>query len=122
MRRWVSLAAGVLLLGLLPATAPAAEGDGAEEAARAAQASHRVARNFEVVGRNSLLNRGMNSALAIHRHWVYVGSRTDGTHVNAGILVLDIADPKNPVVVNRITGPTQARPGQTSRELRVWPE
>lgn len=121
MKRWVSLVAGVALLGLLP-VASAADGGGSEEAARADQASRRVADNFEVVGRNSLLNRGMNAALAIHRHWAYVGSRTDSNHANPGILVLDIADPTNPVVVNRLSDRKQTRPGQTSRELRVWPE
>lgn len=121
MRRWAPLVAGVALLALLPVAAPAAERDGSE-AIRAHQTSRQVADNFEVVGRNSLLNRGMNAALAIHRHWAYVGSRTDSTHANPGILVLDIADPTNPVVVNRLSDRKQTRPGQTSRELRVWPE
>lgn len=122
MRRWVSLLTSVLFLGLLSGTSAAVGTDGSDTEARTDQASRRVARNFEVVGRNSLLNRGMNSALAIHRNWAYVGSRTDGDHVNPGILVLDIADPTKPVVVNRIDRPEQALPGQTSRELRVWPE
>ncbi len=120
MRRWVSLVVGVALLALLP-VASAAERGGSEDI-RADQTSRRAADNFEVVGRNSLLNRGMNAALAIHRHWAYVGSRTDSNQANPGILVLDIADPTNPVVVDRLSDRKQTRPGQTSRELRVWPE
>lgn len=125
-KKSIALLASAVLLGLLPAVAasgpttaaPTAPGERSDRAG----GSRQVARDFELVGQNSLLNRGMNSALAIYRHWAYVGSRTDGAHVNAGVLVLDIARPRDPVVVNRIDAPEQARPGQTSRELRVWPE
>jgi hypothetical protein len=78
--------------------------------------------SFELVGTNSLLNRGMNAALAVHGDHAYVGSRTDGTHPNAGILVVDVADPARPRVVSQIGRPHAANPGETSRELRVWPE
>src|SRR2546425_8336540 len=87
--------------------------------------------NFELVGNNSLFDRGMNAALAIFDHFVYVGSRTDGsnscgdlnsigpivpvlpptnpdgtcTHVHPGILIVDIADPANPTVVGEIPAP-----------------
>src|SRR5215813_7073038 len=35
--------------------------------------------NFTLVGHDPLFNRGMNAALAIYGHYVYVGNRTDGS-------------------------------------------
>jgi hypothetical protein len=77
---------------------------------------------FELIGHTPLLNRGMNSALAVYGNYAYVGSRTDGSHLNAGVLVVDLANPANPQVVYQIGPPEEGNPGQTSRELRVWPE
>lgn len=74
---------------------------------------------FEPVGHSPLLNRGMNAALAVHGSHAYVGSRTDGSHLNAGVMIVDIARPSAPKVVGQI-GP--AKLGETSRELRVLPE
>ena len=34
--------------------------------------------NFALVGQNPLFNRGMNAALAIFDHYIYIGNRTDG--------------------------------------------
>lgn len=76
---------------------------------------------LEVVGHSPLLNRGMNSALALYGDYAYVGSRTDGTHPEAGVLVLDISEPSNMEVVGRIAAEYEANAGETSRELRVWP-
>jgi hypothetical protein len=83
-----------------------------------------VADNFKLIGHSPLLNRGMNSAPAIYENYIYVGSRTDssGTHANAGVLVVDIEDPSDPKVVHEIGPPLHGIPGETSRELRVWPE
>jgi hypothetical protein len=78
--------------------------------------------SFELVGHDPLLARGMNSALALHGTHAYVGSRTDGTHPNAGVLVVDLADPARPRVVHEIGPPAAGNPGESSRELRVWPE
>ena len=78
--------------------------------------------SFKLLGHNPLLNRGMNAALAIHGNYAYIGSRTDGSHPNAGVLVVDISDPSNPTIVNQIGPPNEGNPGETSRELRVWPE
>ena len=64
----------------------------------------------------------MNAGLAIHGSYAYVGSRTDGRHANAGVLVLDISNPANPQVVYQIGPPEEGLVGQTSRELRVWPQ
>lgn len=77
---------------------------------------------FELVGSNSLMNRGMNSALAVHGRYAYVGSRTDGTHPNSGVLVVDVSDPASPKVVSQIGAPDAANAGESSRELRVWPD
>jgi hypothetical protein len=102
--------------------------------------------NFELVGHNSLFDRGMNSAATIFRDFIYIGNRTDGSsrcglgdprrtdpnfgldscpHVHPGILILSIKDPGHPTVVGEIPAPLNAagQPrGETSRELRVWPE
>ena len=79
---------------------------------------------FEQLGHEPLMNRGMNAALAVHNGYAYVGSRTDGTHANAGIMVVDVRDPKAPKIVDEI-GPErgEALPTQTSgREMRILPD
>src|SRR5258708_29100806 len=38
-----------------------------------------TASNFTLVGHDPLFNRGMNAALAIFDHFVYIGNRTDGS-------------------------------------------
>lgn len=75
---------------------------------------------FEVVGHEPLLARGMNAAPAVHGNYVYVGSRTDGSHPNAGVLVVDVSDPSTPRVVHQIGPPLEGNLGESSRELRVW--
>ena len=77
---------------------------------------------LELVGHDPLMNRGMNAAIAVYDHYVYVGNRTDGTHVNAGVLVVDVKDPSKPQVVDEIGPPDEANPGESSRELRVLPD
>jgi LVIVD repeat len=77
---------------------------------------------LEQVGHSPLLNRGMNAALAVKGDYAYVGSRTDGTHLNAGVLVVDVSRPRQPRVVGEIGPPLEGNPGETSRELRIWPE
>src|ERR671919_1575176 len=49
--------------------------------------------SFELIGHSPLLQRGMNAAPAIYGNYVYVGSRTDGRHADAGVLVVDISNP-----------------------------
>jgi hypothetical protein len=78
--------------------------------------------SLELVGHSPLLNRGMNAALAVKGDYAYVGNRTDGTHVNPGVLVVDVSDPANPAVVHEIGPPLEGNPGESSRELRIWPE
>ena len=86
-----------------------------------------VAENFELVGHDPLMNRGMNAALAVHGDYAYVGSRTDGKPwgtdenlLNAGVMVVDVSDPAAPEVVNQIGPPHEGLQDQTSREMRVW--
>jgi hypothetical protein len=103
--------------------------------------------NFQLVGHNSLsgieldgntVPRGMNAALTIYDHYVYIGNRTDGSdtcgigdprrgvepcpHPHPGILIADIADPAHPTVVGEIGPPYAGQVGITTRELRVWPQ
>jgi hypothetical protein len=78
--------------------------------------------SLELVGHSPLLNRGMNAAPAVKGDYAYIGSRTDGTHVNAGVLVVDVSDPSNPAVVHEIGPPLEGNVGETSRELRIWHE
>jgi hypothetical protein len=83
-----------------------------------------TALNFTLVGHDPLFARGMNAAPAIYDHYLYVGSRTDGSpkHPRAGILIVDIANPAAPAVVGEIGPPDAGLPGITTRELRVWPQ
>ena len=79
---------------------------------------------FEQVGHNPLMNRGMNAALAVYDGYAYVGSRSDGTHANPGVFVIDVRDPAKPTIVKEI-GPDQGEglPTQTSgREMRILPD
>lgn len=78
--------------------------------------------SFALIGHSPLLNRGMNAALALYGNYAYVGSRTDGSHPDAGVLVVDISDPTSPQVVHQIGPPEEGLLRQTSRELRVWPD
>ena len=78
--------------------------------------------SFKLIGHNPLENRGMNAAPAVHGDYVYIGSRTDGLHPNTGVLVVDVSKPSKPEVVHEIGPPNEGNVGETSRELRVWPE
>jgi hypothetical protein len=78
---------------------------------------------FEQVGHEPLLARGMNAAPAVVGDRMFIGSRTEGeTHDDAGILIVDIADPAAPRVVGQIGPPDEALLGMTSRELRAVPD
>ena len=66
------------------------------------------------------MDRGMNAAIAVHGDYAYIGSRTDGGHPgmpHGGIIVVDISDPAAPALLGP---PLDAKPGESSRELRVW--
>jgi hypothetical protein len=81
--------------------------------------------SFNLVGHEPLMNRGMNAALAVRGNYAYVGSRTDaklGNANNAGVLVVDISKPKEPTVVHEIGPPDEGNAGETSREMRIWPQ
>jgi hypothetical protein len=135
------LASGLLAAGL-PGTAQAHSlPDGVGEAAFAASFDAARAKldsgslavpgdvetaseGFELVGHDPLLSRGMNAGLAVHGDYAYVGSRTDGQpqHKNPGILVVDVSDPAATEVVHEIGPPDAGLIGETSRELRIWPQ
>ena len=75
--------------------------------------------SFTLVGHQPLLNRGMNAAIAVHKNYVYVGSRTDlkpATSPKAGIMVINVSNPANPEYVRTF----EANARESSRELRVW--
>jgi LVIVD repeat len=126
-RRVISVVGPALVLAAMTATVIAlsrpAFTAGAVPANERAQ-QQEVAESFEVVGRDPLLSRGMNSAAAAYKNYLYVGSRTDGssTHSHPGVLVVDIKRPSSPRVVGEIGPPNHGIPGETSRELRVWPQ
>jgi hypothetical protein len=86
--------------------------------------AEQVSEGFELVGHDPLLGRGMNAALAVHGDYAYVGSRTDGSpqHESPGILVVDVSDPAATEVVHEIGAPDAGLIGETSRELRIWPQ
>jgi hypothetical protein len=76
---------------------------------------------IEQVGHEPLMSRGMNAAAAIHGNYAYIGSRTDGGHEgmpHGGIMVVDISNPSDPNLLTE--HPIDAKPGESSRELRVW--
>ncbi len=77
---------------------------------------------FELVGHDPLLKRGMNSAIAVLGDYAYVGSRTDGSNLNAGVLVVDVKNPAKPSVVHQIGPPNEGNVGESSREMRILPE
>ena len=78
--------------------------------------------SFELLGHDPLLMRGMNAALAVHGGYAYVGNRTDGTHANPGVFVVDVRDPAKPAIVKEIGAPDEGLPTQSSRELRILPD
>lgn len=85
-----------------------------------------TARNVKLVGHEPLFGRGMNSALTFYGRHAYVSNRSDGSagHEQPGIQVVDVREPADPEVVGSfgekyVTGENV---GQTSREMRVWPE
>jgi hypothetical protein len=84
-----------------------------------AKAAHGERGSIRQVGHESLEGRGMNAALAIHEDYAYVGSRTDGREDArfGGIMVVDISDPDDPELRG---DPLDPRPGESTRELRVW--
>ncbi len=81
--------------------------------------------SFELIGHNPLENRGMNAAMAVLGDYAYIGSRTDAKADNinhSGVMVVDISDPAAPEVVHEIGPPHEGNEGETSREMRIWPD
>ena len=113
-----SLSLGALLIGAGPAAATTA---GAPAPIVTGTAS-----NFTLVGHEPIFDRGVNAAPAFYddgaRSWVYVGSRSDGTHLHSGVAIVNVTDPTKPATVGEIALPSTLTAGYTSRELRVWPQ
>ncbi|MEA2681926.1 MAG: hypothetical protein QOK05_254 [Chloroflexota bacterium] len=113
----------VRVLGALLAAAVSFAGLGASAALATTPGT---SSNFKLVGHDPLFNRGMNAAMAMYGHYLYIGNRTDaaGTHAanHPGVLVVDVADPSHPKDVGEIAQPPAMAAGYTSRELRVWPQ
>jgi hypothetical protein len=90
-------------------------------AAATARSTGETAGAIQQVGHEPLMKRGMNAALAVHGDYAYIGSRTDGSHEGqpqGGIMVVDISRPSRPELLTET--PIDAKPGESSRELRVW--
>jgi LVIVD repeat len=90
-------------------------------AAATARSQEKATGSIKQVGHDPLLNRGMNAALAVNGDYAYIGSRTDGSHAGqpqGGIMVVDISRPRRPELLTET--PIDAKPGESSRELRVW--
>ncbi|HVF53579.1 MAG TPA: hypothetical protein VNC78_08215 [Actinomycetota bacterium] len=113
MKRIIQIGLCILLIALPGASAFA----GRHQVRPAAAAGA-----LEQIGHEPLMNRGMNAALAVRGDYAYVGSRTDGLHPNAGLMVVDISDPAAPSVVHQIGPPAAGNIGETTREMRIWPE
>ena len=113
MRRTFIIGLAIVAGLTLPAAA------GAQEVGRGATPG--TSRNFDLVGHNALFSRGMNAAIAVYHNYLYVGNRADVSTqpVHPGILVVDVQNGARPRVVGEIPPPPT---GQTTRELRVWPQ
>ena len=75
--RLLSLLALISLALALPSAANAAVGVGP------GGGTPGTSSNFVLVGSNPLFNRGMNAALTIFDHFVYIGNRTDGSNTRS---------------------------------------
>ena len=79
--------------------------------------------SFTQVGHEPLMGRGMNAAIAVHKRYVYVGSRTDGKNNNAnhaGVMVVDAQDPAHPFIAKRDGPAVRGQPaGVLARAARV---
>jgi hypothetical protein len=75
--------------------------------------------SFTEIGHEPLMGRGMNAAIAVHKNYVYIGSRTDADNGNAnhaGVFVVDAKNPAQPKIVHEFEGFSN----ESSRELRTW--
>ena len=92
----------------------------------AAATSAGSALNFTQLGHDALYDRGENAAPALYDNgtdtYIYVGSRSDGTHLHSGVEIVKATEPANPTTVGEIALPAKLTLGYTSRELRVWPQ
>lgn len=78
--------------------------------------------NLSLVGHTSLHARGLNSALALDGDVAYIGYRGDGSHPQAGVAIVDVSDPSSPTMVGTLQNDEETELGESSRELRIWPQ
>jgi len=116
--RYIYMSDGGCTLGASTSFAGWDEAPAAGRAAGPPRGAKRGA--FRQVGHDPLLSRGMNAAIALHEDYAYIGSRTDGGHQGqpqGGLMVVDVSKPSRP----RLLGtPLDPKPGESTRELRVW--
>ena len=122
MRRFTTFFSAALVLSMALTVSPVGASAGEDKPKVVVGDPEKAKGKFDLVGHDALRNRGMNAGLAVHGDYAYVGSRTDGLHPNAGVLVVDVSDPSAPTVVHEIGKPNESNIGETSRELRVLPE
>src|SRR5260221_539626 len=102
-RRFFSVLALITLVLAIPGAAHADVGVGS------GGGTPGTSSNFVLVGQNPLFNRGMNAALAIFDHFVYIGNRTDGSST------CGVGDPRGPgtpipLDAHAVNRPDQAHP------------
>jgi hypothetical protein len=105
--------------GASSATGNTALASSTATSARIGARKHKPGRLTQV-GHEPLMSRGMNAAIAINGDYAYIGSRTDGGHQGqpqGGVMVVDISRPSRPKLLG---SPFDPKPGESSRELRVW--
>lgn len=103
-RRAALLVAVALGLGVVPAGAATPSNVGSPT-------RYGLSKGFQLVGRTTLGDRGVNSPIAVAGQCVYVGDRYD----KHGIAVVDVKDPRRPRQVATI----KPDAGSTQRELRA---
>ena len=113
-----------LLMAACPSSDPKPHGPASPSRSAPVPPTTPPAARLVLVGHDPLFARGMNAGLAVHQGFAYIGNRTDGSagHPHPGVLVVDVSDPARPTVAGEIGVPHEGRPGESSRELRIWPE
>jgi hypothetical protein len=118
LRRAIRAHSGLSLVAVVGVCAIGPPPAGADERQLSAPSVLGTSKNFNLVGHDPLLARGWNGALAMCEHFAYAGFRGISAE-KPGIVTVDVEDPSRPRVVGRIP---PILPGESARELRVWPQ
>ena len=95
--RWIDWGGGSD--GCVTAASEKASARDAAAPVNSSAAGDRPQGSFRQIGHEALRDRGMNAAIAVHKDYAYVGSRTDGGHADqpqGGLMVVDVATPSRP--------------------------